>query len=269
MFGSKFYFGTIRKYVVLFGFLFNDINIDRTDKDGKLVDTIRVPLKYAPKEKVLQRTIEDPNIEKKDSITLPVMSFEMINLYYDESRATNPVSRIAQKGSDPNHMKYQYSPTPYNFQFALYIFVKNRLDGLKIVEQILPMFRPEWNITAHMIPEMEQEDKRDVSVVLNSVEPSDLYEGSYQQRQVIIWQLDFTLKGYFWSPIKEKPIIKFVKTNFRDSVSNTIVNSVTVQPGLTQNGTPTSIVSESIDALLINVDDDYGYCEIIGGAEDA
>lgn len=264
MFGSKFYFGSIRKYVTLFGFLFSDVEIDRTDKEGNLVDTIKVPLKYAPKEKVLQRVIEDPKIEKKDSITLPVMAFEMTNLYYDDSRAINQTSRIAQKGSDPNHMKYQYAPAPYNFQFSLYIFVKNRLDGLKIVEQILPFFKPEWNLTAHMIPEMELEDKRDVTITLNSVEPSDLYEGSYQQRQVINWQLDFTLKGYFWGPVNEKPIIKFVTTNFRDSVSNTIVNYVTVQPGLTANGTPTSKVSESIDALLINVDDDYGYCEIIG-----
>lgn len=264
MFGSKFYFGTIRKYVTLFGFLFSDVEIDRTDKDEKIVDTIKIPLKYAAKEKILQRVIEDPKIEKKDSITLPVMSFELVNLYYDDSRAINQTSRIVQKGSDPNHMKYQYAPVPYNFQFSLYVFVKNRKDGLRIVEQILPFFKPEWTLSAHMISEMSQEDKRDITIVLNSVEQSDSYEGSYEQRQVIVWQLDFTLKGYFWGPVKEKPIIKFVTTNFRDSVSNNIVNYVTVQPGLTSNGNPTSKVSESVDALLINVDDDYGYCEIIG-----
>lgn len=270
MFGHTFYFSTIRKYVTLFGTLFNDIHITRTDANNTTVALFKVPLSYAPKEKVLARVDADPNIDRPTAITLPRMSFEMIDMTYDTSRKLGTTGRrVVKDTQSASRLKYQYNPVPYNISFRLYIFVKNAEDGSKIIEQILPFFTPDWTTTVQLIPEMDI--RMDIPVVLESVNIEDTYEGNFDQRRALIWTLDFTLKGYLYGPIKKSGIIKFANTNFYvpqvpDGELPTAVNvtdvseRVTVRPGLTANGTPTSNVAESVALSVIEADDDFGYC---------
>ena len=51
MLGSTFYHQTIRKYVAAFGTLFNDINVERKNSSGVVVEKFKVPLAYGPKQK--------------------------------------------------------------------------------------------------------------------------------------------------------------------------------------------------------------------------
>jgi len=60
MFNNKFYWSTIRKSIVAFGNMFNNIHIDRLDSDGNITQTLRVPLSYAPKQKFLARIAAQP-----------------------------------------------------------------------------------------------------------------------------------------------------------------------------------------------------------------
>ena len=267
MFSSTpFYFSTIRKYIILFGTLFNSIYISRTDKNGNVTLVERVPITYGPKDKMLARVVQDPNIDRPTATyPLPMMAFEMTGFEYDGSRKLQTINRIAVVDpDDKSKNKYQYMPVPYNINFQLSILVKNAEDGNKIVEQILPYFTPDWTTTVHLIPEMNV--TMDIPVVLNRVNLEDVYEGDFKERRSMVWNLDFTLKGYLYGPVKKSKVIKFANTEFfvvKDDIvantSNPVVSYIQVQPGLTANGQPTSNSSLSIPVANIVATDDYGY----------
>jgi hypothetical protein len=156
----------------------------------------------------------------------------------------------------------------YNINFQCNIYAKNSEDGTKIIEQILPYFTPDWTTTVNLIPEVEM--TMDIPVILNNIGYSDTYDGAFQKRRAIIWTLDLTLKGYIYGPVKKSGVIKFVEANFyiptvADGQLATVVGNTTVaeyitmQPGLTANGQPTSNANNTVAYTLINVDDDYGY----------
>lgn len=269
MFKQVFYFQIMRKYVALFGTLFNEIYITRQQTDGREQALIRVPITYAPKEKMLARVTEDPNIDRESaSVTLPVMSFEMTDIQYDASRKLRSTGKsVVKNTTNSSQLKYQYNPVPYNIGFRLYVYVKNAEDGTKIVEQILPYFTPDFTTSVNLIPEMSV--TMDVPVIMTGISQTDTYTGDFRERQAIIWTLDFTLKGYMYGPVKSSAIIKYANTvlyvpgpevDIKNAPGNTeFYNYTVIQPGLTANGDPTTDANNSISPLLINVDDDFGY----------
>jgi len=246
----------------------NDIHITREDANGNLHSVLKVPLTYAPKDKMLARISADPNLDRDTALQLPRMSFELTNLFYDGLRKLKTQGRVVKKdiANDPNKHSYQYNPVPYNLNFTLYVYVKNAEDGTKIIEQILPYFAPEWNASLNIIPELGI--VKDIPIQVMSVRSEDDYEGDFSQRRALIWTIDFMMKGYLWGPIKTAPIIKFANSNFyvgsstdiNDDVGNTDpLSRVTVQPGLDANGDPTTNVDISISRDLIEADDDWAY----------
>jgi len=270
MFNQQFYFQTIRKYVSLFGTLFNEITISKENSTtGRLEQLIRVPITYAPKDKMLARVQMDPSIDRQSgTVPLPYMSFEMTNVSYDPNRKLRTTGRISAKDIDyPSKLKYQYNPVAYNFGFRLYVYVKNAEDGTKIIEQILPYFTPDFTASVNLIPEMDV--NMEIPIIMNSIDQEDTYEGDFKERRAIIWTLDFTLKGYIYGPVKKGAIIKYANTAFyvpsgladiEDAPGETPYHHYTViTPGLTANGLPTSNASASISPLSIEVDDDFGY----------
>lgn len=266
MLGTKFYFGTIKKYVIAFGTLFNDITISRESADGTETSFLRVPLTYAAKDKMLARVNQDPNIDRPTALILPRMSFQMVDMKYDGDRKLNTLNKRTYTTVDPDKNKYQYEPVPYNFTFRLNIYVKNAEDGTKIVEQIIPFFTPDWTPTLKLIPEMNV--IVDTPIMLNSVTSEDTYDQAFAQRRAIIWTLNFTLKGFLFAPIKEKKIIKFANATFYntkvedmyDAIGRTAPSDrVTVRPALLANGSPTSNVALSIPLNEIEATDDFGY----------
>lgn len=268
MFGTTFSHDVLRKYIILFGTLFNNIYINRHDNTGETIQTLKVPLSYGPKEKYLARLEGNPDLLNKVAITVPRISFEMVSLEYDPDRKLNTLNRKVKNN------RYQYQPVPYNMQFQMSILVKNAEDGTKIVEQILPYFTPEWTASIHLIPAME-DDPWDVPIILDSISTEDTYEGDFQTRRAIIWTLNFTMKGYVFGPSKrigsgdgtDGGIIKYVDVNIRPTANIAAANTtntaaieiVSVYPGLTVNGEPTSNAAASIDWSLINADDNYGF----------
>jgi T4-like virus Myoviridae tail sheath stabiliser len=238
----------------VFGTLFNDIVITREDAVGNVVDSIKVPLTYAPKDKLLARVMQDPDLYRETAITLPRMSFEYHDYTYDGDRKLNTLNWKAKKDED-NASKFfrQYEPVPVNLRFSLYVYVKNAEDGTKIIEQILPYFRPDWTANINLIPDMDVAIK--VPIVLERCVSEDKYDGNYTTRRALIWTLDFTIKGYLFGPI-----IKFANTRFFTGTPedhSDVVSSVVVTPGMYANGDPTSNAAASISPLLIYVDDDW------------
>ena len=140
MFGRQFYHESLRKIVVAFGTIFNNIVIVRQDSDGGTIQRLKVPLAYSPKEKFLTRLEQQPNLDQREmAISLPRMGFEISGLSYDSSRKLQRVGKFKNVNtSDAGKQYYQYNPVPYNLSFNLYSFTATAEDGLCIVEQILP-----------------------------------------------------------------------------------------------------------------------------------
>jgi hypothetical protein len=262
------------------GTLVNNIRITRTDKTGNITSLLKVPVTYAPKDKMLARVLQDPNIDRESAtIPLPLISFEMGRMTYDGTRKLNTINKVVVKDTtDPNKFKYQYNPVPYNIEFKVYIYAKNAEDGTKILEQIIPYFTPDWTTTVNLIPEVEV--TMDIPIILNNITYSDNYDGQFKDRRAIIWTLDFLLKGYIYGPVKRAGIIKFVDTKFYlpeiddgkipDVVGQLpVVERVTLQPGLASNGTPInysgspSTSTGTISYNEIEVTDDFGFITMI------
>ena len=209
---QEYYHQTIRKYVIYFGALFNDIHINRVDANNNSQGLLKIPLSYAPRDKMLARIEADPNLDRESALSLPRMSFELTNMFYDGDRALKTQGRVVRTGGGPTTNKYIYNEAPFNFNFTLYVYVKHQEDGTRIVEQILPYFKPEWNASLNMIPELNI--VKDVPIQHMAVRMEDRFDDDFTQRRVLIWTLDFMLKGYLWGPEKEKPIINFANVNF-------------------------------------------------------
>ncbi len=258
MFGHSFYHQTTRRYVAIFGTLFNDISISRADSTNTTIQTMKVPLNYGPMDKFLARTQQDPDFTAP-AITLPRMSFELISMTYDgERKLTNMTRNIKGITSANDRVKTQFTPTPYNLEFELNIMTKYTEDGSKILEQILPFFKPEFTVTAKLIDGMDM--LTDIPIILNSVRSEDTYEGSYEERRSLTWTLSFTLKGYFYGPVTEKKVIKFIDVNLYSSIEATQpVSQINIQPGLTANGQPTTDITQTVPYADINIDDNWAY----------
>ena len=215
MLGSTFYHQTIRKYVAVFGTLFNDINIERKNSSGTVVERLKVPLAYGPKQKWLL-AVQDTTADRKVIATrTPRMGFAMTGISYDTARKLNTIGRNvkANTSSTTTTMVTMYNPVPYNFDFELFILVKNAEDGTQILEQILPYFTPEFTVTVNTIPDMNI--KADVPIVLNSSSVADEYEGDLSTRRTITWTLSFVLKGFIYPNLTSGEIIKTIEVNFR------------------------------------------------------
>ena len=226
MLGQTYYHQTIRKYVVLFGTLFNDLNIEKKDSSGNVTSRQKVPIAYGPKQKFIQRIRQDPNLTRQVAVQLPRMGFEMTSITYDPIRKLNSVGKILNRATatqGAGTMRKMFNPVPYNMDFQLFVFVDNAEDGTQILEQILPFFTPEFNVTINAIPSMGV--KLDVPISFNSASLEDSYDGDLTTRRTMIWTLDFFMKGFLYPDIKSGgKIIKSVVVDFHefDGLSDTI-----------------------------------------------
>jgi hypothetical protein len=254
MFGWKFYFGSIRKYVSLFGTLFNDIYIDRIDQaNGNTLKTILVPLSYGPKDRYLVRLQQNPDLLREINQVLPRMTFEIKSVEYDPARKLNTIGKNRLVGNTANSLSSQYNPVPYNFNIDLSILTRNADDATRIVEQILPFFKPEWTTSINLIPDMGI--TMDIPVILKSIQYQDTYEASFNDRYAIIWTLQFVLKGYLYGPISTSGVILQTNTNLYVPDTNTAAQGVGITPlaegtspisGLDMNGNPVNAFSSSV-----------------------
>ena len=246
MFGH-FYNEGMRKMTVAFGQVFNNIQIRRVGTDST-VQSIRVPLAYAPKEKFLVRLDQQPNLDEREfAITLPRMGFEISGIEYDGSRKLTKIQKFKSIKSGSNSvMNFNYMPVPYNISYNLYCFTATAEGGLQIVEQILPYFQPDYTVTINVVPEMGI--KRDVPIVLNNINYEDSYSGDFTTRRAVIYTLNFTAKTYLYGPASTQKVIRETQSDLHtDLPAATREERIIVVPN------PTSA----------DADDDFGFTTTI------
>lgn len=230
MFENKvFYHSITRKAIVAFGVMFNNLTVRRRDDAGVIQQSIRVPLAYAPKNKMIQRINRLPAPENPQTeVTLPRMSFEIIAFEYDPARKINQNNQIRTIISE-TQSKRVYGPVPYNLTINLYAYARNQDDGLQIFEQIAPAFNPDFNVTVNYIPELGI--KHDMPIIMNTVTYDDQYEGNTADHRMIIWTYTFTVKLYYYGPVETQEVIRtaiidiFNDQNFENQINKYTVST--------------------------------------------
>lgn len=203
MFGTPFYHGVTRKIIIAFGDLFSKITIERCNNAGVVEQVIPVPVSYGNREKWYVRLQEEPSFDKKVSITLPRIGFELTGIQYDPERKLNKMTTLRTCGTNSLGQvdAKAFMPVPYNLDFTVYVYTKTQDDGLRIIEQILPYFTPNYSVSVHTYPELNI--IQDVPFNLNGVSLNDSFDGPVETRREIIWTLNFTAKAEFMGPIKK------------------------------------------------------------------
>jgi hypothetical protein len=234
MFSSiPFYHQSIRKTVIAFGSLFNDIYVNIED------EVLRVPIAYAPKQKWYNR-INDGKLEdgRTFSMTLPRMGFDIINYTYDASRKRNTLmqtmkehdsSGVTGYNEEKKEQLYRYAEVPYNLEFGLYVMTKNMETGLRIMEQILPYFTPEFTVSVNFT---DIDKQVDIPITLTSVSSEDLYEDGFEERRTILWSLNFDVKTYLYGPIRDSKTILVSGVAFHDSLNEAVDRNAAIQKDL-------------------------------------
>ena len=257
MFGTYFYNESMRRMTIGFGQIFNNVQIKRKDSNGNVVQSIRVPLAYGPKEKFLVRLEQQANLQedREVAVTLPRLGFEITGLQYDASRKINKMQKLirVKSNEDGKKQNFNYAPVPYNISFSLYSFTATAENGLQIIEQILPFFQPEYTVTMNVVPELNI--KRDIPIILNSVNYEDTYSGDFTTRRAVIYTLNFTAKTYLFGPSTSQKVIKTVQTDQysdTDRVNKARESRIIVVP----------------DPTTADADDDFGFTTTIDFFED-
>ena len=260
MLGTQFYNQAVRKTVISFGTLFNNIELKKI-VDGQVMEVEKVPLAYGPKQKFLYRLQGNPTDGRKVAITMPRMYFEMTGIDYDPSRKTPATQKYKTVINDEgNEVRTQYVPVPYNISFEVGILCKSQDDGLQILEQILPFFQPSFSMSLKFIPDMDE--VRDVAVVLNSVDFDDDWEDDFSTRRSITYSMQFTCKSYIYGPYTKADVIR--KSRIIETIGDTNVNKRHVELSYTPKA-KTDINQDgqvtAADDALVTADDDFGFNE--------
>jgi len=229
---NTFYNRSIRKLTVAFGNLFDNITLVRYNPDLTESERFVVPITYANKELYVQRLEADYDLDKKVQITLPRFSYEMTGFTYDATRKQN--TNIRNFSQTTTGAVGQYNPVPYNFDFNLYLYVRNIEDASQVIEHILSYFTPDYTVKINMIPEMGI--VKEVPVVLNSTSQDIKYEGNRESdTRMIIWTLNFTVKGFIFGPVSTTNLITHSITNVYNNITDTDQVLFTMNPA--GNGT--------------------------------
>ena len=246
MLGTYYYHEIVRKTIISFGTLFNEIFIRHKDSGGDTFSEMKVPLAYGPSQKFLARLEQQADLNKPVAITLPRMSFEMTSIQYDSARKLGVTQTF--KASDGTNLKKVFMPVPYNIGFELNILAKLNDDALQIVEQILPYFQPSFNLTLDLVSSIGE--KRDVPIVLDSMNFQDDYEGDFSTRRALIYTLGFTAKTYLFGPVpsSSEGIIKKVQVDVA-----TDTNTRTAKREMRYTVEPNPVTA--------GPDDDFGFSE--------
>lgn len=268
MLGTYYYHEIIRKTIVAFGTIFNDIHVrkegidspvitgpDKTDSGSQtVISDLKVPLAYAPQAKFLARLEQQARLDKPVAITLPRMSFEMTGISYDSSRKSSTTKTFI--AGDGENTKKVFLPVPYNLTFELSIYSKLNEDALQIIEQILPYFQPSFRVTVDLLSSIGE--KRDIPISLDGINIQDEYEGNFQERRALIYTLTFTASTYLFGPIADGSdgLIRKVQVDYHSNTNRATSKRearYTVEP----------------DPITAEPGDDFGFSETFEFFEDS
>lgn len=206
-----------------------------------------VPIHYSPQEKFVEmiQVGADHDDGYETMVTLPRFGFELVSIDYDSSRMLNPMSRMTDAFGVEH--KYMYNRVPYNFTFALYLASRKFEDSLKIVEQVVPFFTPDLNITIK-----DKEDfnySTDIPVILNDLNFQIDWQGGFETRRTIMWNFSFTAKAFLYSNVRQQGRIKETIVKMSNQDFNKVYESLisVVEPRSAERNDTHQIIDQIIE----------------------
>lgn len=245
MMGGHFYHRRVRSCVALFGSMFDNLHVLRTNSSGKVLSQVKVPLSYAPARSFIERLEEmtqGEEAERRVALKLPRMSFEITSIAYDAQRQLPKINHF--KVNKPDGADKYYVGVPYTLSFELNVYARSQDDALQVVEQVIPYFAPQYTVSVK--PFADQPDiKEDVPISLTGVSFQDDFEGPVEQRRTIIYTMSFDMRVNFYGPENTAPLIREVNTNLNiiDNDGSEFVGNIQVTP----------------DPIDVSPDGDYGF----------
>ena len=213
-----FFHGTTRKLITAFGTLFNHMEVQRDD--GKVIS---VPLTYASKEKFYVKVKQDLKLDRLGNMVLPRMGFIITNMSYDFERKQSSIGKFHAMSTNDTFHKKMFLPVPWDINIELSIYSRNMADGLQILEQIIPMWKPSFNITINELEEMGV--MRDIPIILDDVSHDDTSESDVSDSfRILRWDLTFTIKANYYGPVKDQKIIKKIYVDYYTSTDGEYVD---------------------------------------------
>ena len=253
MFGTHFYHKRVRMAVSVFGSLFNNLHILRTNSSGAVISQVKVPLAYAPRRNFIERLNEMNNgedAERRVGMKLPRMSFEITSMDYDATRQLPKMNTLSQAITESvNSRRKMFSSVPYNITFGLNIYAKSQDDALQIVEQIIPYFTPQYTLSVKPFSDLAS-FLEDVPITLQGITFEDNYDGAIGERRTIVYTLTFEMKVNFHGPKATGSIIRDVRNNF-------YLQDV----GLADSDVYLQTLKITPDPVGVSADSDYGFLE--------
>ena len=229
-----YYYKILRKTIIGFLDIFNDIQIARYDINGTILKYVTVPIRFGPKTKAYMFYKDQGRNEEM----LPMISVIMSGIDFDVNRMTNRHQDIKISTSDAtNTALLTKNMVPYNFGFNLTIWALHMVDIDQIYEQILPYFTPHAFITI-LIPELDM--SLEIKVVLNNCSPVMTDDTSEEEARVVKWDTAFTCQGYLFTPTTDVGIVG--KENIRFFATDEGWANRNTETTITSGGGPASEV---------------------------
>jgi hypothetical protein len=204
---------SIRKLVIAFGSLFDEIYVSRKNDTTGITENVKVPITFSSKEKFLRRLESNSSITDnvKTQINIPYLSFEVANIAYDFGRKRNKLTTTseiitASDGSISESYK-TFSETPISVVFNLYFYSRSLNELLQVLEQVLPYFNPEFNIRMNFNKIFKNVN---VPIAYREFKIIDDYEGSLQSRRMMIGVMSFIASSYVFGEVKPTIVIEDV-----------------------------------------------------------
>jgi len=215
---TQFYNKSLRKLVVAFGSLFNNIEIQHANPDNTSQPSIiRVPITYAPQEKFIRRLLEPSSISEGTRIEtqLPKMSYIMTNVSPDASRRRTKFSQLKSPdvvdGACGEGGYLVENVVPVNVGFNLFVYTRHIDDTLQIIEQIIPYFNPDHIFEIDM---NEAQSAVRVPLIMSSNNITEKYDGDFGNRRVNISSLSFVAKSYIYGAVSPMTRIENIGLTF-------------------------------------------------------
>lgn len=199
-------FNTIANNIKLFGWMFSNIHIRRKNSETQEKKDIYVPISYMGKERMFylinksQTDLKSPKING----VYPMMGYEMVDVYPDWERMTNPYQTVSNTvfntQGDPE-LEIELNKIPVNFKFKLSIAAIHQTDMFHILEQVFTFFRPSYTLKANLNP-LLGENKSDVTILLSNGAFEDFNEEapfSDRPEKPIIYTMEFDQKSWIWT----------------------------------------------------------------------
>lgn len=207
-----FHHNTTKKYTTSLLSIFNDIEVPRYKEDGSVEKVINVPIIFSSRERAINLIEDDYSRTGTDLNVLPKMALSLNSINAAPDRNTNKYARKIYYDDSGKPQQFQINSVSYDFSYTIHIMARTMSDLTMIVEQILPLFRPSYNMR---IQELDyDENLTSVPIDFEGISfelPTDL--GEDDDIRIITADIDVKLRGNMYLPIKDVNVIEHIITN--------------------------------------------------------